>query len=287
VERATGLNQSRLAGNLSRRLRLIGETGSVDDAEVVRAIEDNAAELLMAMGTAGGGRQRETPEVRWTIGGSPIDYGNAVVDADLHDADAVIAESLVELRNQGLPGSWHVGPSMRPDDLGERLVAAGFEHGGSEPGMAVRIPELIPPSAVPGLEIIRVRDDETVTTWAATLGQGFGEGEKEAQWVASVYRELGYADPWRHYLGLLNGTPVATTTIFLTQGVAGVYFVMTVPEARRRGIGAAITYASLHGAEAVAEYGVLGSSAAGRPVYAALGFREYCTIELYEWAPTG
>jgi len=32
------------------------------------------------------------------------------------------------------------------------------------------------------------------------------------------------------------------------------------------------------------EYAVLGSSAAGRPVYEALGFREYCSIELYEWA---
>ncbi len=47
----------------------------------MRAIEDNAAELLMAMGTAGGGTQRETSDVRWTIGGSPIDYHNAVVVA--------------------------------------------------------------------------------------------------------------------------------------------------------------------------------------------------------------
>ena len=124
-------------------------------------------------------------------------------------------------------------------------------------------------------------------SWEATLGQGFGEGEKEARWVASVYRKLGYGDPWRHYLGLLDGTPVATTTVFLAAGVAGVYFVMTVPEARRRGIGAAITYAALREAGAVAEYGVLGSSPAGRSVYAGLGFREYCTIELYEWTPTG
>lgn len=261
---------------------MIGQTGPMEN--VVRAIEENAADLLMAMGAAGGGVQREDAAARWTIGGSPIDYHNAVVRAA---GEQVIAESLAELRNHGVPGSWHVGPSMQSDGLGERLIASGFTSGGSEPGMAVRLDELRTPDAVPGLEITRVSDDEELATWEATLGRGFGEGVKEARWVAEVYRKLGYGDPWRHYLGRLDGEPVATTTIFLGAGVAGVYFVMTVPEARRRGIGAAITYAALREAAGVAEYGVLGSSPAGRSVYAGLGFREYCTIDLYEWTPTG
>ena len=269
---------------MERPARLISQTEAVD---LIRAIEDNAAELLMVMGAAGGGTQREVPDVRWTIGGSPIDYHNAVVALQVDNADPVIAESLAELTKHNVPGCWHVGPSMRPNEVGERLTMAGFASGGSEPGMAVRISELIVPSAVPGLEIIRVGDDEALATWEATLGRGFGEGEKEARWVTSVYRKLGYGDPWRHYLGLLDGMPVATATVFLGADVAGVYFVMTVPEARRRGIGATITYAVLREAEAVAEYGVLGSSPAGRSVYAGLGFRECCTIELYEWTPTG
>jgi GNAT superfamily N-acetyltransferase len=133
--------------------------------------------------------------------------------------------------------------------------------------------------------LTRVRDDDALAVWEATLGQGFGEGEREARWVASVYRQLGYDDPWRHYLGWLDGAPVATATVFLGAGVAGLYFVMTVPEARRRGIGAAITYGALRDVDPEEmEYAVLGSSAAGRPVYEALGFREYCSIELYEWA---
>ncbi len=166
-------------------------------------------------------------------------------------------------------------------------MAAGFTSGGSEPGMAVRISELIAPSAVPDSRSLRVGDDEGLATWEATLGRGFGEGEKEARWVASVYRSSSTATR--------GGTTWDCSTVcrsrrprsYLGAGVAGVYFVMTVPEARRRGIGAAITYAVLREAEAVAEYGVLGSSPAGRSVYARLGFREYCTIELYEWTPTG
>lgn len=252
----------------------------MDDAELVRAIEDNAAELLMAMGAAGGGSQRDDALARWTIGGSPIDYHNAVVAAS---DERAVAESLAALRKHGLPGCWHVGPSMRI--RGAELTAAGFDAAGSEPGMAVRISDLAP-FDVPGLSLTRVGDDDALAVWEATLGRGFGEGEREARWVASVYRKLGYGDPWRHYLGWLESSPVATATVFLGAGVAGLYFVMTVPEVRRRGIGAAITYGALRLAEE-AEYAVLGSSPAGRSVYERLGFREYCKIELYEWAPTG
>ncbi|QNE18395.1 GNAT family N-acetyltransferase [Kribbella qitaiheensis] len=260
----------------------------MDEAELVEAIETNAAELLMTMGAAGGGEQREDGGVRWTIGGSPIDYHNAVVEAELEDsatADQVVGESLARMKELGVPGCWHVGPSMRPADLGERLVRAGFTYGGAEPGMAVELANLIEPTATGGLEIVRVADDETLAVWAETLGRGFGEGEKEARWVAEVYRREGYGDPWRHYLGLLDGEPVATTTVFLAAGVAGVYFVMTVPEARRRGIGAAITLAALREArDSGFAYGVLGSSPAGKSVYESLGFREYCSIDLYEWS---
>jgi GNAT superfamily N-acetyltransferase len=248
--------------------------------DLVRAIEDNAAELLMAMGAAGGGEQRSDAAARWTIGGSPIDYHNAVVAAS---EVGVVAESLALLKKHGVPGNWHVGPSMRIPRAA--LTGAGFVAAGSEPGMAVRIPELVAPPVVPGLSLARVEDDAALAVWEATLGRGFGEGEKEARWVASVYRKLGYGDPWRHYVGWLDGDSVATATVFLGAGVAGVYFVMTVPEARRRGIGAAITYGALR--DVSAEYAVLGSSPAGRSVYERLGFREYCTIELYEWAPTG
>lgn len=261
----------------------------MDTPDLIRAIESNAAELLMAMGAAGGGEQRDAGGVRWTIGGSPIDYHNAVVEAGLsaETADLAIAESLQAMKTHGVPGCWHVGPSMRPADLGSRLVRAGFHHGGGEPGMAVELSALQEKPAVDGLEIRRVRDDETLAVWAETLACGFGEGAKEAQWVAEVYRRLGYDDPCRHYLGFLGGEPVATTTIYLTPGVAGVYFVMTIPEARRRGIGAAITHTSLCEArDSGFEYGVLGSSSAGRSVYTGLGFREYCTTDLYEWSPT-
>jgi ribosomal protein S18 acetylase RimI-like enzyme len=248
----------------------------------IQAIEHNTAELLLRMGSTGGGARRDDAKARWTIGGSPIDYHNAVVAADLTAgaAEAVIAESVELMKARGVPGTWHVGPSMRPSDLGERLLAAGLTDEGREPAMAVEIAQVTgrPPK---GLEITRIHTEQDLAVWVDTLGRGFGEGVVEAEWVGRIYRQEGFADPWRHYLARLDGEPVGTATVFLTPGVAGIYFVMTVPEARRQGIGAAITQYAVQAAADVAQYAVLESSAAGQSVYQRLGFREVGEIALY------
>jgi ribosomal protein S18 acetylase RimI-like enzyme len=252
-------------------------------------IEENGAEFLMALGRAAGAEERDDGRVRWVIGNSPIDYHNCVVFADLtrEEADGEIEASLQRMRSHGVPGSWHVGPSMRPPDLGGRLIAHGFEYVGDDIGMSVDLSEL--PERVPvpeNLVIERVHDEAGLAAWVEALGSGFGEGPVEAEWVGEMYRRLGFEGPWRHYLGILAGEPVATATSFFGAGVAGIYFVCTVERARRRGIGAAVTLAALREAQKMGYgVGVLGSSEMGYPVYRGLGFEEYCRIGLYEWRP--
>jgi GNAT superfamily N-acetyltransferase len=253
------------------------------------AIEENGAEFLMALGRAAGAEERDDGRVRWAIGNSPIDYHNCVVHADLtHDeADGEIEVSLQRMRAHGVPGSWHVGPSMRPPDLGECLIAHGFAYGGDDIGMAVDLSEL--PHEIPAPDefvIERVRDEAGLAAWVEALGSGFGEGPVEAEWVGEMYRRLGFEGSWWHYLGRLAGEPVATATSFFGAGVAGIYFVCTVERVRRRGIGAAVTLTALQEARDLGyTVGVLGSSEMGYPVYRRLGFEEYCRIELYEWRP--
>jgi GNAT superfamily N-acetyltransferase len=103
-----------------------------------------------------------------------------------------------------------------------------------------------------------------------------------------MYRKIGFGDqiPWRHYLGRWQGKPVATTSLFMSAGVVGIYFVFTLPEGRQQGIGTAITVAALHDAHRLGyRIGVLAASSMGYPVYRRLGFQEYCRFELYEWTP--
>ena len=270
---------------------MTGILRNLSEPALVWAIEENGAEFLLALGRAVGAELREDGRVSWTIGNCPIDYHNAVVRADLspEDADGEIEASLERMRAHGVPGSWHVGPAMHPSDLGARLVARGFEHGGDDIGMAVDLSAL--PGSVPtpeGFAVERVRGEGGLAAWVETLGSGFGEGPVEAEWVGEAYRRLGFGDdgPLCHYLGRLDGEPVATSTLFFGAGVAGVYFVFTVEHARRRGIGAAVTLAPLLEARDLGYgVGVLGSSEMGYGVYQRLGFKERCRIGLYECRP--
>ncbi len=260
-----------------------------DRARVARAIEQNAAGLLLAMGRAGGGEVYADAHLRWTIGGSPIDYHNAVFHAELtpETADAAIERVIAKFREHNVPGSWHLTEAMTPLDLGTRLAAHGFVRDGSEPGMAADLYALNEAISAPAdLRVERVRDEVGLQAVARTLARGFGEGEREANWVRDVYRVIGLGDesPFRHYVAWRGAETLATASLFMDGSTAGIYFVMTVPEARRQGIGAAVTLAALRGARELGyRVGVLGSSEAGLPVYQRLGFQTYCAIEIYEW----
>ena len=92
--------------------------------------------------------------------------------------------------------------------------------------------------------------------------------------------------PNRRWVARLGGVTVGTSSIFLGAGVAGLYNVTTLPEARGQGIGAAVTLAALAAArDAGYHVAVLQASPMGFPVYARLGFREVCRIQSYVWEP--
>ena len=253
------------------------------------AIEGNVSEFLLEMGRAGGGVERNDSQVRWTVGGSPIDYHNAVVGCDAPDAARareLAQEFLGELRAHDVPGCWHLHPAMAPADLGEVLVAAGFEDAGSEPAMAMRLTgPLAPVSSDLSIEV--VADDAALDRYRQVLADGFGEGPTEADWVTSVFRSIGASSGrWRHFVGSVDGEPVATSTILRTGAVAGVYFVATRPAFRRRGFGTAITAHALDDARSSgARTAILGSSPMGKRIYERLGFREYFEYRLFEARP--
>ena len=249
----------------------------ISPAELVAAIEANMAEFWRCFGRLPGAVMHDEPDLLWFATGVPDGSLNGVIHSQFTDDDAAsrIDETLEYFGRRRLPMQWWVGPSSRPADLGERLEARGLaSRPWSPPGMAVDLGALSPPGAPAGLEVHRVTDEATVKSWLAASG-----AQTEALATAGIEPE----GPMRHYVGLLEGEPVGASSLMLAAGVASLQLVATVPEARRRGVGTAMSLAPMVDARALGyRIGILASSPLGFGVYSRIGFREYFRWAVYE-----
>ncbi len=258
---------------------------------ITAAIEQNFAAFTSAYVRAGHGEVHEEPELTWVATGSPLSYFNGVIHTALttSDPDTKIEEVLDSFKARNQLMSWWVSPSSSPEDLSLRLEAHGLAFTFQDVGMALELSNLKETFAMPaGLVIERVKDAQTLQTWLHTFGLGYDLDERilveYSKLVTSVPRDQHLVGPF--YLARLHGEPVATSALCCAAGVAGIYEVCTVPFARGRGIGAAITRAPLLDARDMGyRIAVLQASKQGKPVYQRLGFTPYCTLDAYCWRP--
>jgi ribosomal protein S18 acetylase RimI-like enzyme len=256
---------------------------------LVSAIDTNQTALFSLLREWPEAEFHEDDEILWAITRIPFPLFNPILNARLtpERVDVIIEGAVARGRSRNVPLLWWVGPETRPSNLAASLEAHGFVHAGESPGMAVDLATLnesLP--TPPNLRIERVDDPAAFAIWCDTAVAGFGMPDFVNAPMRDAFGrlEFGPREPLRHYVGLLDGKPVATSSLLLGSGVAGIYNVATLAEARRQGIGAAITLAPLRDARADGyRVGILHSSPEGLGVYTQLGFREYCKINQFVW----
>ena len=261
----------------------------LEPAQATAVIEATLNASLLSFARLPGATLHDGPASCWIDAGVPDATFNAVVAARFpaEAVDAQIEAVLAHFRRWARPVTWHIGPSTRPADLGDRLSAHGLVHEEDEPGMAVALdPAPASPPAPAGLTIEAVRDARGLADWVAVwLFPVPATGRRRALDVL-CRRGLGDALPWRYYVGRLAGAPGDTAEPLTTAGAAAVHHVVTLPPPRRRGIGAAMTAHALREARGRGcRVGVLTASPDGRGLYHRLGFRAYCQFRRYVWAP--
>jgi GNAT superfamily N-acetyltransferase len=165
-------------------------------------------------------------------------------------------------------------------NLGEHFALHGFAPFGF-PRMAIDLLSMKEDVSTPSnLSITEVKDDATLKTWWHTVSVSFGMSPRYKSDLSKWFDTgLDLKFPMKFYLGCWDGEPVSTSQLFLAGGVAGIYLVTTIPEARRRGIGFAITLRPLQEARKMGyRVGILQASRMGEPVYRRIGFQEFSRI---------
>lgn len=228
----------------------------------------------------------EEDDLAWYATGI-LDPGfNGVFKARLRPnaLDKKIEETLEPFRGRNLPMCWWVGPASRPTNLGKRLESHGLKLEAKAPGMAADLDFLKKVEVPKELRIERVRDRRALADWTRILISAFGIPEESSGLIFELFDRIGYAPDSNlsNYVGIVGGEAVSTSTLFLGREVAGIYNVATLPDARGRGVGAAMTFAPLREArERGRRIGILQSSEMGYSVYRRLGFEQCCTIDMY------
>lgn len=256
------------------------------DASLVAAVERDFIAAWWLLAEATDAKRRDDPTLRWFRTGRPEAYTNHVLVTRLSeaDADATIDRLTAVMGRDGVPFVWWVMPSFSPSDLGARLERHGLVRDGTWPAHALSIPELVEPPTVPGLEIRRVANGSDLDAYLGIVGQTLSPSAAFTGFLGDACRAIGFDQdaPEEHVIGLLDGTPVATASLVVAGGTAGIYNVATLEAARRRGIGAALTAAAVRrGAERGMALSTLQASTMGRPIYERLGFRFVCDLVPY------
>ncbi len=255
---------------------------------LIAAIEANLFAFVPAFSKWPGAEVHDEPEIAWSMTDIPFQVFNSIIRAQLAPdrIDAVIAAIIAQATSRNVPLLWWTGPATQPADLGIHLERHGFFSEGQLPGMAAVLDNINPHPPMPnGFMIQPVTDDESLQQWSQVCAAGFGMPAFAADGYYDLLRHVDQATV-RAYLGWLNGKPVATSLLYLGAGVAGIYNVATIPEARRKGIGARMTDLPLLEARALGyQVGILHAFEMGIGVYRSLGFEEYCQIGQYLWLP--
>jgi ribosomal protein S18 acetylase RimI-like enzyme len=266
-------------------------------AELTAAVEENLFALFRAMaGVLPGSELIETGGLSRHLAfpHNPMFKGAWRTHLAPGEVDDAIDETIAWFQARQAPFFfWWTGPTTQPNDLGERLARRGLitmeeqqkelargivQTAAGAPGMVADLSqanEAALEQTPPGFTIEEILDQPSLQAFKKVFVEAYEIPEWAGQaWVDAALNVGIGRTPWKMYLGRLNGQPVATTMLFTGGGVASVYGVATLPAARGKGIGGAITLKPLLQARAAGyNYAVLFSSEMGIHAYERIGFR--------------
>jgi ribosomal protein S18 acetylase RimI-like enzyme len=201
------------------------------------------------------------------------------------DTDTAIGELLQRFRLRGVEFFWLVHPSARPADLGDRLAASGVNPVETAIGMSLELDGWEPTPTPPAVAYREVLDEDELLAYHRLTVSYWELGQADAAAVEELQRALEPGrTPGHRYLAFVDGVPVGKGYVSLAgpPGVASLYGMSVLPEARGRGIAGGLTAVLLGRArDAGCSRAVLHSSELAVGVYRRAGFVEQCRLPFH------
>lgn len=216
--------------------------------------------------------------------GEPVALFNpAFVPGPVADPGRVVERVVAHYAGLDVPYTLYFRDEVSPGLAGAAAARGLTEHW--RPPLMVLDP--IPPDpAQPSPDGVKAVPVEAghVESYLSVLAEGFGMPRELAGRI--LKRALTEVEGFTGVLGLVDGEPVAVSGVFVTEGIAGIYNVATLPDRRGRGYGAALTWEAVAiGRRQGATSSILQSSEAGEPVYRRMGFTAPAHYRQFEGPP--
>jgi len=269
---------------------MTGFKSTISRDTVIAASEANLRKLAHGLRFIPGAEAYDGDDLMWNVTSIPFAQFNPVLGARLtrESVNGAIESVVARCSGRAVPMVWWVGPEDTPPDLAHRLQAHGFTHAVDLSIMGLDLEAFTPSQSVPaGLVIKPVGVGTGLRPWSEIAAPSFGVPSDALP--AGLHQLERFSEDMGarviSLLGHIDGTPVATAMVLFGAQAASIYYIATLPYARRKGVGSAMTRAACVAArERGYQLAVLEASKMGLGVYGRLGFREYGAMGLFHWA---
>jgi GNAT superfamily N-acetyltransferase len=239
------------------------------DHDLVRAADESfiASFRKLAQHVAQGETHEAGSIFSFTTGLPLSGFNGCVVTQEASSAE--LAASLAWVAARAVPFRVWIAEKLAAG-LAEVPTGYGLEPAASlYPGMVLHpIPDA--PTSSAGVSVVPIFEP-SLDEFIGVLEESGLQGELAHRLISPSFA----ADPdVQLFVGTLDGQPVGTAIAIRSRDASGVYNVGTLPGARRRGVGSAVTWAAVGAGRAWGcDTIVLQSSVMGLSMYADMGFR--------------
>jgi GNAT superfamily N-acetyltransferase len=249
------------------------------------SLERVQAQCFRSLASLPGAKLIETPQLVGVRTHLVPTFFNGVVSFASQPPDARSVTEVAEFFRGSRPGfRWWIEQPVHASLL-PAFADAGLVRQFDSAGMAADVREMDLDRPLPrGVTIRRLETRDDLEEWATMLVAGFERPQAERDaWLAGLGTPQSHEGlRWEHWLAYERGQPVSATTLLIDGDHAGVYLVVTMPEARGRGIGSSLLRESLrHARDLGVGIAALQATEMGEPVYRSLGFETCSRLDLY------